>query len=420
MTSYDPYDPAVKEDPQKYFKPLRDGCPVHHHVIDDVEVGKMNENPWIAEPTTEFWSLSRYQDCVQVLQTPALYSSKEGPGPERTRALTEDGMLLFSDDPAHRWQRSIANKAFTPRRVALLEPDIQKVADDLIDQLYPRGECDLHLEFAAAMTIRVVAKVVGVDDSRIDDFFRWGNDTIGAFGADEEGIKRSFTSGMEFLAYFNELLEDRRTKLANDEEVPDDILTAMITAADEETGKKLSDVELFMGAQQFMVAGFETTTTTIGSGIWLLNQHPEQLQKVKDNPDLILVLVEEVLRYASPLEGLCRTATEDTEIAGVKIPKGGKVRWLMASANRDERAFERADEFDLDRDRVQVRKHLSFGHGIHMCLGSALARMELKIAFETLLRRLPNLRPDPDKQPERNKALLVSGFSYLPVVWDVT
>jgi cytochrome P450 len=416
MVDYDPYDFAVKEDPERFFKPLRDGCPVHHHVVEGVELDKMNDNPWIAEPTTEFWTVFRYDDCVEVLQNPDRFSSREGPGPERTRALTEDGMLLFADQPAHRWQRSIANKAFTPRRVAALEPDIRKVADDLLDELYPRGECDLFTEFAVPMTVRVVARVVGVDDSRIDDFSRWGNDIIGAFGADADGVQRSAASAMEFYAYMAELVGSRRAALAAGEPVPDDILTAMITA--EAEGKMLNDTELFMGAQQFMVAGFESSATSMVNGIWLLDRNPEQRRKLAEDPSRFTLLVEEVLRHSPPLEGLCRTAREDTEVAGVKIPKGGKVRFMMSSANRDERAFSRPEVFDLDRDPKEMRKHLAFGHGIHMCLGAALARLELRIAFEALLERLPNLRVDPEGTPTRNPALIVNGFNSLPVLWD--
>lgn len=417
MNEYDPYDFAVKNDPQPYFKALREQCPVHHHTIEGVELDKINDNPWVAEPTTEFWSVSRYEDCVEILQHPELFSSRQGPAPERIRAMTEDGMLIFADAPAHRWQRSIANKAFTPRRVAELEPDIQKTADAIVDGIHGRGECDLFADFAAPFTIRVVAKVVGVDDSRIEDFYRWGTDLMSGFGGDKDGHERSFRSGMEFYAYFAELVGSRRELIAGGEPVPDDILTAMITADAE--GKTLNDTELFMGAQQFMTAGFETATTTVANGIWLLHHHPEQREKVLNDPSKFPNLVEEVLRFASPLEGLCRTANEDTTIAGTPIPKDAKVRWLMASANRDGRQFERPDEFDVDRDPKELRKHLSFGFGVHTCLGAALARMELKVAFETLLRRLPNLRLDDTREPTRNPALLVSGFDYLPVVWDV-
>jgi len=418
VIDYDPLSPEVKQDPQKYFSVLREECPVHHHVLDDVDVEKMNRNPWIAEPVGEFWSVFRYEDSIRIAQDAKRFSSREGPGgPERLRAMTEEGMLIFADDPAHRWQRSIANRAFTPRRVAELEPDIQRVADDVIDSLHPRGECDLFTEFAAPMTIRVIAKIVGgVDDSRIDDFFRWGNDTMGAFGSDDDFAERSFASAMEFHAYFSEILDARRTALAQGDPVPDDILNALIVA--EAEGRKLSDVELFMGAQQLMTAGFETTTTALANGIWLLDQHPEQRALVENDPALIPELVEETLRFASPVEGLYRTTNEDVEIHGTRIPKGSRVRFVLSAANRDSRQFERADEFDLMRDPVDLRKHVAFGHGIHTCLGAALARIEMKVAFETLLRRLPNLHVDPDKTPTRNPFLLVSGFNYLPVLWD--
>jgi cytochrome P450 len=332
--------------------------------------------------------------------------------------MTENGMLIFADDPVHRWQRSIANKAFTPRRVAELEPTIQAIADSVIDGFGGRGECDLFREFAIPFTIRVIAKVVGVDDSRIDDFFRWGSDVISAFGADADVVDRSYRSTMEFHAYFAEIVSKRRHALDTGGSVPNDIMTALITA--ESDGQHLNDAELFMGAQQIMTAGFETTASTIATGIWLVLSHPAQLSRLQLDPEKYVLMVEEVLRYAAPLEGLCRTANEDTEVGGIPIPKNGRVRWVMASANRDARVFDRPDEFDIDRAPKELRKHLAFGTGIHTCLGAALARMELKVAFSTLLRRLSNLRLDPHRNPNRNEALLINGFNYMPVVWEPT
>ena len=418
MIEYNPYDPEVKRDPHPRFAQLRRECPVHHHVLDDARAGRISENPWVGEATKEFWSVFRHADIARIMQSPAVFSNKEGPGPERMLQISADGMLLIADDPAHRRQRSIANKAFTPKMVQRLEPDLRKLAEDLAERIRPLGKADLVADFAAPFTIRVVARMIGVGEDRVEDFFRWGNDTINVFGADDAGIQRSFVSMMEFHEYMTSLITPRREALARGEEIPDDVLSAMISA-DSGDGWRLDDQELLMGCQQFMTAGFETAMTTMASAIHLLCTHPEQRAKLEAQPDLMGAAVEEVLRFASPLEGICRTALRDTEVGGVPVPKGAKIRLMLAAAGRDEHQFDRAGEFDIGRDPAELRRHLSFGVGIHTCIGAALARSELRIGLSTLLATLPGLRLSPDEEPSRNPAFLVSGFNRLPVVWDV-
>jgi cytochrome P450 len=418
MIEYNPYDPEVKRDPHPRFARLRRECPVHHHVLDAARAGRISENPWVGEATKEFWSVFRQSDIVRIMQSPGVFSNKEGPGPERMLQISADGMLLIADDPAHRRQRGIANKAFTPRMVQRLEPDLRTLAEELAERIRPLGRADLVADYAAPYTIRVVARMIGVGEERVEDFLRWGNDTINVFGADDEGVRRSFVSMMEFHEYMTSLITPRREALARGEEIPDDVLSAMI-AAESEDGWRLDDQELLMGCQQFMTAGFETAMTTMASAVHLLCTHPEQRAKLEADPALMGLAVEEVLRFASPLEGICRTALEDTEVGGVPVPKGAKIRLMLASAGRDEQQFERAGEFDITRDPAELRRHISFGVGVHTCIGAALARAELRIGISTLLAALPNLRLDPDEEPTRNPAFLVSGFSHLPVVWDV-
>ncbi|HTK64020.1 MAG TPA: cytochrome P450 [Pseudonocardia sp.] len=418
MIEYNPYDPEVKRDPHPRFARLRRECPVHHHVLDAARAGRISENPWVGEATKEFWSVFRQSDIVRIMQSPGVFSNKEGPGPERMLQISADGMLLIADDPAHRRQRGIANKAFTPRMVQRLEPDLRTLAEELAERIRPLGRADLVADYAAPYTIRVVARMIGVGEERVEDFLRWGNDTINVFGADDEGVRRSFVSMMEFHEYMTSLITPRREALARGEGIPDDVLSAMI-AAESEDGWRLDDQELLMGCQQFMTAGFETAMTTMASAVHLLCTHPEQRAKLEADPALMGLAVEEVLRFASPLEGICRTALEDTEVGGVPVPKGAKIRLMLASAGRDEQQFERAGEFDITRDPAELRRHISFGVGVHTCIGAALARAELRIGISTLLAALPNLRLDPDEEPTRNPAFLVSGFSHLPVVWDV-
>ncbi|MGV0794064.1 cytochrome P450 [Mycolicibacterium sp. XJ1819] len=416
MADFDPYDTSFKHDPYPIFEEMRRTCPVHHFVVPAERINRGSGNPWVAEPTEELFSLFRYEDIARVFHAHEVFSNKEGPGPERMQQISEDGMLLVADEPAHRRQRNIVNKAFTARTVRNYEPEIEKIAEELVDRLRPQGKADLVTEFAASLTIQVIAKIIGVDDSRLEDFYRWGSDLVGAFGADEEAVQRSLVSGLEFMEYMTSLITPRREALARGEAIPDDVLSAMITAEDD--GWRLDDQELLLGCQQFMTAGFETAMTTVASAVYLLCTHPEQRALVEADPKLMEIVVEETLRYISPLDGICRTALEDTEINGVPIPKGAKVRLVLASAGRDGERFANADKFDLMRDRADVRGHLTFGVGIHSCIGAALARAEIRIALTALFGGLPGLDLDPDEPPTPAGAMLLNGFSRLPVRWE--
>jgi cytochrome P450 len=415
MADFDPYDLQRKQDPYPDYATMRQTCPVHHFVLPPERIRTSSNNPWVAHPTEELYSVFRHEDVAHVLRCHEVFGNKEGPGPERMQQISEDGMLLVADEPAHRRQRNIVNKAFTPRTVRNYEPEIQKIADELVDGLRPKGKADLVSDYAAHLTIRAIAKITGVDDSRIDDFYRWGTDLVQAFGADEATVERSMTSGLEFFAYMTSLITPRREARARGEDLPDDVLSALMTAEDE--GWHLDDQELLVGCQQFMTAGFETAMTTLASAIYLLCTHPEQRGFLEEDPSLIEVLIEETLRYMSPLDGICRTALEDTTLGGVQIPRGAKVRLVLAAAGRDGDQFDRPDEFDLTRDRLEARRHLTFGAGIHTCIGAALARAELRIGITTLLAGLPGLELDPDDPPTPVDAMMLNGFRKMPVRW---
>jgi hypothetical protein len=416
VSEYDPYSSAYKDDPYPYLAELRSRCPVHHHRLSGVDVNKLRDNPLVARPTEEFWTVVRYDDCVEILQDTKRFSRKEGPGPERLRTLNEDGMLLYADDPAHMVQRRLVNKAFTPRMVELIKPRIQAIADDLVDQLGPAGEAELWGEFAVPMTIRVLAGVVGAGDDRVDDLWRWGNATVAAFGGGEGAAEAGFVAMMELFEFLMEIINERREMLARGIDPPEDVLTALITA--EHDGRSFSDDEILMAAQQLLTAGFETTSTATANAIYRLCTNPAERAKLEADWSLLDAAVEEVLRYDAPVDGLFVTTKEPVEIAGCPIPAGAKVRFMYASANRDEGHFGDPDEFRIDRDPLEIRRHLSFGHGAHACVGAAMARAELRAAIQTLLTRLPGLQLHPTRPAERNRSFFVNGFSSLPVVWD--
>lgn len=414
--SYDPLSTDAKINPNEHYARLHERCAVHHHMFEHEDVERINRSPLVAQPTSEFWTVTRYDDCVAILKDPEGYPSRQGPGPERMATWTEEGMLIFGDPPAHRRQRRISAKAFTPKSVAAMEPDIQAIADDLVDRLSAHGEAELLADYTVQLSIRTIARILGVSADRLDDFWRWGNGIVAAFGAGTEAAEEQFTALMEVFAFFQDRIDERRAMLEAGEPLPDDTLTGLIVA--EAEGMRFNDEEIKNACMQILTAGFETTATGIANGIHLLNSHPEEKRKLEENPELLPFAVEEIVRIASPLEGVFRTTAGPTEIQGVAIPDDAKVRVMFAAANRDERAFTKATEFRIDRDPAELKKHIAFGAGPHTCLGAALARAELRIGLGTLLRRLPGVHVDPDREPVRSQVLIINGFAKLWVRWD--
>ena len=416
MIEYDPFSLDVKEDPEKYFTELRRSCPVHHHVLKGVDLDRISRNPLVARPTNEFWSVFRYEDIRQAALDPETFSSKEGPVPERIMPMNEDGMLLYADPPALTRQRRILTKALSPRAVEELRSSVQEIADELVDNLAAAGAADVVADFAVPLSIRVLAALVGVDEDRTDDLWRWGNDTNAAFGGDVEATERGFSSMMELFDYLRPKIEERRALMARGEDLPPGLLSALV-ATDWE-GETFTDTEVLMAAQQLLVAGFETTSTGTASAVHLLCTHPDQRQLFEEGAVPIEHLVEETLRFAPPIMGLFRNTTRDVEIAGCPIPAGSKVELLWASANHDERIFTDPNSFRIDRDPAETRRHLGFGFGPHSCPGSALARVEMAVGISTLFHRLPGLDLDQSQKALRNRMILINGFTSLPIRWD--
>jgi cytochrome P450 len=257
---------------------------------------------------------------------------------------------------------------------------------------------------------------MGVGEERIDDFWRWGIASLEVFGGDQETIERGFVGMTELFGFLMGLIGERRAAVARGEDLPEDVLGALVTADFED--RRFTDEEILMACQQLLTAGFETTSTAIANGVHLVCTHPEERRKLEDNPSLLETAVEEILRYQAPVEGLFRTTTEPVEVAGCPIPAGAKVRVMYASANRDEAHFVDAGAFRVDRDPTELRRHLAFGFGPHACLGAALARAEMHCALGALLERLPGLELDTERAATRNPMLIVNGFRTLPVRWD--
>ncbi|MEU6391669.1 cytochrome P450 [Streptomyces sp. NPDC046939] len=311
--------------------------------------------------------------------------------------------LLFADPPEHGRLRSLVTRAFTARRVAGLAPRIQKITDELLDDMVPRGSADLIAALAFPLPLVVICELLGVPDIDRDRFRRMSTQVVAPTSSDEEADVIP-----ELAAYLDELIEAKRCA-----EPADDLLSALIRTTAED-GDRLSPSELRAMAFLLLIAGHETTVNLIGNGVRALLAHPDQLAALRADLSLLDGAVEEMLRYDGPVETAThRFAAEPVDIDGIHIPAGAPVLIGIGSAGRDPDRFPSPDTFDIHRD---PRGHLAFGHGIHFCLGAPLARMEARTAINSLLTRCPDLRLD-DPPTTWLPGLLMRGTRTLKVRW---
>ncbi len=374
LANIDILEPAFIANPYPTFKLLRTESPVHPITLRD---------------GSRAWLITRYDDAVLVMQdrrfvkdlrqilTPEEVAKM--PYQQELLSLLSNTMLDF-DPPNHTRLRVLVQKAFSPRMIEQLDSRIQEIADGLLDTVEHRDKMDLIEDYAHQLPIVVIAEMLGVPVEDRDKFRYWSNEVI-ADDMSQENQQHLIEVTREFTDYFKEMFAQRRIN------PKDDLISALVQA--EDTGDKLSEKELYSMVLLLLVAGHETTVNLITNGMLALFQHPEQLALLKQYPELIDSAVEEFLRYDGSVEyATFRYASEDVELRGTRIPRGEQVMVVLASANRDERKFSNPDKLDIQRTE---NRHLAFGHGIHYCLGASLARMEGKIAINTLLRRIPNI-----------------------------
>jgi cytochrome P450 len=359
---YDPYSADVKRDPYPYYRGLRDDAPAYHN--DELD----------------FWALSRFDDVIDALHDPTTFCSGEGIVLE---AMTRSPypMIIALDPPRHTDLRKLVARAFGTKPTNAWEPQIRARARELIARFAHEGRVDLVPRFSAALPLAVIGDIVGVPADERAWFRHQGEILMGQQPERPETLAAAKAASGELLGRFTDLIVQRRA------DPTDDLVSDLIAA--EEDGERLTTDEIVGFCYLLILAGHETTMNLISNGVISLQRHPDQRAFVEADPARIPSYVEEVLRYESPVQSQARTTTRDVVLHGETIPEGKKVLVLFASAGRDGRAFPEPDRFDVTR---AIERHLSFGHGIHHCLGAALARLEARVAFEELFSTLPDWR----------------------------
>jgi cytochrome P450 len=391
--TWSPFTPAVMQDPAAGHQTLLSNCPVHHCVDFD----------------PPFYTLSRYADVETALRDIETFSSQFGQGPRFTDPL---GMLC--DPPQHTFMRKLTQGAFTPGAMRALAPQVEALTNQLIDQILdgPK-EFDFHDDFAFPLPVVIIAGLLGVPTADLDQFKRWSDIQVAAMGAEDPSMFADEQAA--FFAYMQNHLAVRRAQMQAELEVPDDLLS-LIAGAAYDDGTLIGEADALSLLMQLLVGGNETTTSLITNMVWRLLETPAHWAEVVQNPDLAEMAIEESLRFDPPVLGLYRNTTREVTLHEVTIPAQAKVWLNYAAANRDASAFPNPDSFDLHRGSKQKRKrHMSFGLGVHFCLGAPMARLEAEIALKTLVQRLPNLQL---KGPgERIAPFFLWGRRTLPLAW---
>src|SRR5437899_756462 len=361
-----PLDPAFRDDPYPSLRRLREVEPVNLTPIG-------------------FWRLTRYADVNRLLhEVPAGTRTTDGVLPGVDESLSgQRQFMLQQDPPTHTRLRRLVSRAFTPRAIAALRGNVQRIVDECLDRVAPRGEMDVIADLALPVPATVICEMLGVPVGDRDRFTAWTAQATYGLAAGvlpPEMLAQAAAAGMSLAAYFQELIAARRTRLG------DDLLSALIRA--EEEGDRLSPSELISQAIGLLIAGFETTIGLIGNGVRALLEHPGELAKLRARPEVITSAVEECLRYDGPIILTARVLHADAEFGGTTIPRDAKVWAMLAAANRDPAVFRSPDTFDIER---QPNEHLAFGGGAHFCLGAYLARLEGQIAIGSLVARFDDL-----------------------------
>ena len=380
----------VRRDPYPWYEHMREASPV------------------LCDPASGVCMLFDYASVKRAMDDPDTFSSRAAPPGGKPF-----DWLVFSDPPRHTMLRAIIMRAFTPRSIELLEPRIRTLSANLLDGLVDAGAMDLVADFATPLPTLVIAEMLGIPLDDRPRFTEWSEAIVNlsySIPGGEEGARAQREFGIargEIAAYLADTLDDRRSSPR------EDLLSRLV--AGEVDGRHLTDDEIVGFFILLLSAATETTTNLVSNAMLCLMEHPDQRARLAHSLSLLPAAIEEVVRYRSPAQIIFRCATREVTMHGQVIPEGRLVLAVVGSANRDASQFPDPDTFDIARAPA---RHIGFGHGIHTCLGAALARLETRVAIGDLLARCPEMRLASRNPWEPRRALHVLGPSRLPVLFD--
>jgi len=406
-SEFDPFDAGVVEDPWDFFAALRREAPVYRL------------------PNDAYTIISRYGDVRQAALSPEIFSSNlvalllqgetSGDGPRVLEVPTGGAqavdVLAIADAPHHTRQRKLSNKAFSMRRVASIEPHLRALAEKLVGSFLPRGSADWVKEMAVPLPVTIIAELIGLPLADAPKLKRWSDASVALLSGinTPEQLSANISEINELIGYLAAQFDAAR------DTPKDDVLGDLIRAS-QDLGEALSRDEVVSILMQLLTAGNETTTSLIGGALMLMLKTPGLEARLRADTGLIEPFIEEAIRLEAPFYGHFRVVRTDTEVAGVPLPKGTRLMLSWASANRDEREFGRPEEVDLNRPNL--RGHLSFGIGAHHCIGAALARLETRLALETLLARTRSLALAGENDFTHVPSLFVRSLNALHIEFD--
>jgi cytochrome P450 len=390
---FNPYSADFFDDPYETYRWLRDEAPVYH-----------NEK-------YSFWALSRFDDVVAAHRDWKTYSSAHGVtidqinDPDNPMAGTS---IIMMDPPQHDRMRKLVSRAFTPRAISGIEPIVNEVVTEYLAPLEGERQFDLVADFSAPFPVEIISRILGVPKQDRQQVRHWTDDMLHREPDNPLPTEKGIGAGLEQVLYFLDLCKEKRAR-------PDDDMITKLTEVEveDENGSmtRLTDEEIAGFATLLAAAGSETVTKQVGNGVVLFARNPDEYKKVIADPAKSVNAVEEVLRYWAPSQYQGRCTEQPATLHGVTIPAGEAVILLTGAANRDERHFEDPDRFDIDRP---IDLAIGLGHGIHACLGAALARLESRVAFEEIAKRWTSYEIDEGGLRRVNMSN-VAGFSNVPV-----
>ncbi len=389
---YNPLSKQTAQDPYPVYAALRERDPVHRSAL-------MNA-----------WMFARHADIDTILRDHRRFSNdpRKGSLSSRQRAglpADEEFTMLFLDPPDHKRLRALVNKAFTPKAVNALKPHIRSLLGSLLDEIDDPAGFDLMQAVAQPLPVIVIAEMLGVPPEDRAQFKIWSDQRARTLEPSIDARERALAeaANKSLNNYFRPIIEERRA------DPKDDIVSALAQA--EEEGDRLTELEMLNMLRLLLIAGNETTTNLIGNGVLALLRHPDQLQRLRDDPSLIPLAVDELLRFDSPVQTDFRRALEDCEVNGFPLKKRDNIVLMLGAANRDPDVFDDPDRLDVGRGD---RSHLSFGRGIHHCIGAPLARLEGRVVLEMLLERFSQISLR-GEQPRFRNSIVLRGLESLPV-----